>query len=254
VLVLVFFFLPWVSVSCSGSKMIEMSGYELAAGKDIGFGETTEPDELIFLVPLAAIAAALITFGTKSPVQMRLAQVICALVGLGVLGLKWMAMQDANTYDLTISTEYGLWGTIAGFLLLFISAAVVVDEPVSGPSPGEIDDYLNDLRQQTLASARADAARSLRKIEDPPERVISALREVALSDSSPFVRAEATLALRYMGYRVTLHRVPFLFKKPSPTQPASTSVTQQKPRCPNGHGELPPQSKFCHICGAQVEK
>jgi hypothetical protein len=78
-------------------------------------------------------------------------------------------MQDANTYDLTISTEYGLWGTIAGFLLLFVAAAVAGDAPVSGstqdhwaektraspPSPGKIDDYLDDLRQQNFASARS---------------------------------------------------------------------------------------------------
>jgi hypothetical protein len=59
-IVLICFFLPWVTVSCSEQEVATLSGYDLSVGTDIDLGVGTEevdPDPIIFVVPLAAVAS-----------------------------------------------------------------------------------------------------------------------------------------------------------------------------------------------------
>lgn len=130
--ILVCFFLPWVTVSCSayGNQVseIELTGYELATGKEISrFGDRTEADAAVFLIPLAALAAAGWLFvGSRSAAGKGI--IFSALTGLAVLGLKWMIMQENQTADVTVSAEHGLSGTLGGLVLLLIGGFVALNE------------------------------------------------------------------------------------------------------------------------------
>ena len=56
--VLVFFFLPWVTVSCGNQNLVTVSGYELAAGTEVNTGFTVEKmegDTAVFMIPFAGL-------------------------------------------------------------------------------------------------------------------------------------------------------------------------------------------------------
>ena len=55
--VLVCFFLPWITVSCEEQELFTLSGWDMSTGTevDLGFGtEQVEPDLIFFIIPLAA--------------------------------------------------------------------------------------------------------------------------------------------------------------------------------------------------------
>jgi hypothetical protein len=55
---LLFFFLPWILVSCSGQVMGKFSGWEMATGTEINTGlgyEQVDPQPMIFLVLISAL-------------------------------------------------------------------------------------------------------------------------------------------------------------------------------------------------------
>lgn len=52
--VLVFFFLPRVTISCGNQNLVTVSGYELAAGTEVNTGFTVEKmegDTAVFIIP-----------------------------------------------------------------------------------------------------------------------------------------------------------------------------------------------------------
>jgi hypothetical protein len=133
-LVLFFFFLPWVSVSCGSNTLISISGYDLAAGKEI-FGERIDGDVVLYLIPLAGLAAAGFAILSRSAWLFKGGQVLSAAVGLAAFGIKLLSSQQgaggSRSSGLDISIEVGLWGTVGGLLLMFVAAAL----PSGGPDP-----------------------------------------------------------------------------------------------------------------------
>lgn len=282
-LVILFFFLPWVSVSCGGSYVVEVSGYEMAAGKEIGFGERTEPDVVMYLVPLAAVAAAFFALIAQSGDQMTVSQIVCGLIGLGVMAAKLLVMEDNRSDLVTISPELGLYGTAGGFTLILLAAFLVPGKssrdqesqsqstyagydrrkpiPQTKPPPrsvNEVDQLLKELNQHDFATARARAATLLGEVKEPDDVVIAELRHVAAADPVAFVRERATESLIKLGFDESASEqaaepeevagaVPESTASAGPTDPGTGRF------CPNGHGPLPQQSKYCHRCGVKMD-
>lgn len=128
--VLLCFFLPWITVSCAGEQLAQFTGYDLALGTMIGL-EQIEGDPLFLLVPLAAlIALGLIIAGIKLDVSSRIengGQIAAGLVALAALGYKWFefggeADQDLLMGAISIDGAYGLWGTAIGLLAIIAGA------------------------------------------------------------------------------------------------------------------------------------
>ena len=131
--VLLFFFLPWVTVSCSGEEITDLSGYELAAGTEVDLGVGTEevdPDPLVFAVPGAAVVViALVLVSVFDLVPSNLAaagQVAAASIGLLTMAYKWLdARNDTAGLDfVSYSIEIGVWGVVIGFLAIIIGGTL----------------------------------------------------------------------------------------------------------------------------------
>ncbi|MCB8984521.1 MAG: FHA domain-containing protein [Ardenticatenaceae bacterium] len=121
VLVLLFFFLPWVTVSCSGQPLGQFSGYELARGITTGVA-ALPGDTALFSVPLVALIALL---GTglafiKRDWERPSGFVTAAAAALGLLVLLWRWFNYQSEADplVTVSYEPGLWLTLLGLLLI----------------------------------------------------------------------------------------------------------------------------------------
>lgn len=129
--VLLFFFLPWVTVSCGNMEIATLSGYQLAAGAEIntGFGtERAEGDWVVFLVFLAGLVAGglLLAMATDLvPVQgSAVGQLIAGSIGLAVLWLKWAQLnRDVAEVGGGVSAEIGLWVTVLGLVAVIVGAA-----------------------------------------------------------------------------------------------------------------------------------
>ena len=132
-IVLLFFFLPWVTVSCEDEDIDTLSGYDLSVGTDIDLGVGTEeldPDPIVFVVPLAAVAAiGLVILSTTGVLRTSLAsagQIAAASMGLTVLAFKWLdARNQTADYDfVSVSIEIGVWITVISFITIIIGAVL----------------------------------------------------------------------------------------------------------------------------------
>lgn len=109
-----------------------MSGYDLSVGTDIDLGVGTEevdPDPIIFVVPLAAVAVIglviLSTTGVLRPSLASAGQIAAASMGLMVLAFKWLDAKS-QTSDLdfvSVSIEISVWVTVISFVAVIIGAA-----------------------------------------------------------------------------------------------------------------------------------
>ena len=132
-IVLLFFFLPWVTVSCEDEDIDTLSGYDLSVGTDLDLGVGTEeldPDPIIFVVPLAAVVVVglviLSTTGVLRPSLASAAQIAAASMGLLVLAFKWLdARNQAAAYDfVSVSIEIGVWITVFSFIAIILGAVL----------------------------------------------------------------------------------------------------------------------------------
>lgn len=209
VLILILFFLPWVSVSCNGQTVGELSGYELATGIEAGSGtdllssEGVEGDASLLLIPLAAVLAlALIGLAVYRP-PWRAAtgggQIALALVGLGVLVWKWSALQNNQEALFEITILPALWGTAVAHLFVLIGGGIdlwnrveaeddlfgaddfVPVTPPSSPKPNRP----SSRAESEMAPPRDYMATWVDGTEDDPVLSDSQKRENDLFDSAP---------------------------------------------------------------------
>lgn len=149
-LVVVFcFFLPWISVSCSGQELVRFTGMDLASGRVINPGFGVEPqriggDALLYLVPVVAVVAALLALAgastrSKGP---GVGQLLAGVVGLGIMMMKWLTMNDeaasfagnaglgmGNMFE--VSIRIGVWGTLLGLIGIVLGGMIGVSESSS---------------------------------------------------------------------------------------------------------------------------
>lgn len=142
VLVLLAFFLPWMTVSCSGQPLGQLSGYDLAAGLSptavSGSGGLASlggipGDPLLFVVPivsLVTVVLAALAFAKKDWERMSgLGTVAAAALGMLALLWRWLNYQSQSDLLVTITYEPGLWLTLAGLLLLAVGGLISIVWP-----------------------------------------------------------------------------------------------------------------------------
>lgn len=145
-LILVCFFLPWITVSCGSQEIATVSGYELATGTEIDLGvgvEEREADWTFFLVPLAALAViGLVLASSRGTMtgSMAAGQIAAATIGLILLAYKWLDGRGEADSDLvSFSPEIGLWGVVLG-LILVILGATISRSNARGSPPYDLDE------------------------------------------------------------------------------------------------------------------
>jgi hypothetical protein len=96
------FFLPWVTVSCSGTNIIEATGWQLMIG-DVrpteGFSEISQgqggtddadPNPFVIAAFAVAVIGLIASFATKA----RVAAIVMMATGLGGVGLAYYSVQN----------------------------------------------------------------------------------------------------------------------------------------------------------------
>lgn len=120
--ILVCFFLPWMTVSCSGMEIISnATAFDIAQGIEAQ-GERTDPSPDLFLIVAGGVVMALAgarLWGSRSPV----ASVMALLGSALALGI-WFYFRTSVMSDLdegasqgivfTLRWESGFWGTMVG--------------------------------------------------------------------------------------------------------------------------------------------
>jgi hypothetical protein len=137
-LVLLLFFLPWVTVSCSGVPVGEFSGYDLALG-----GGELEGEPLFWLIPLAAVVTLGLLFMARRNSDLAgkagWGQATAAVVALLVLLTKWLQVRNEAEGVFEILIEPALWGTLLGLLAVVVGAALEIarsrQQPFGGLGP-----------------------------------------------------------------------------------------------------------------------
>lgn len=122
VLLILLFFLPWISVSCDDVVVGEFTGYDLAIGtpdveENAPFMAAENAGEpLLFIVPLAGVATLLLLGITllKSNFEENASwgRIIASLLGILVLVLEWLQFQNRSDGTFEALIEPALWGTI----------------------------------------------------------------------------------------------------------------------------------------------
>ncbi|MBI5877331.1 MAG: FHA domain-containing protein [Chloroflexi bacterium] len=129
-LALLCFFMPWLSVSCSGSSLA-YSGYALASNSSLGNSWTW----LLWLAPPAALAVLWLLYRTlagDTPDDHRLAtqQLAAGLAGMAPTVMLFIALEQARrdprnlAVGLLINLEPGYWLTLLGFIGVVVGAAL----------------------------------------------------------------------------------------------------------------------------------
>lgn len=119
VILLVFFFLPWMTVSCAGQPLGSFSGMSLAISsstQDIG----GMPD--LFLIPLAGIIILVFAYLAVKRARLETNLDVYGLVALGVLPILDLLIRFAATgrnaaqMGLDVHFEFGFFGIILGLI------------------------------------------------------------------------------------------------------------------------------------------
>lgn len=146
-LILVAFFLPWVSASCDprsgyaaqNQTVLRFSGFNLAVGPRIEsvFGVQQAPGSvMLWLVPAAAlaiIACALFVAHQKVAAGAALA---AALTSLLPMLSTWQSWESQRSGFISISVEVGLWLSLLGVILGAIGGLVGLSVSTERRSPG----------------------------------------------------------------------------------------------------------------------
>ena len=125
VIALAFFFLPWMTLSCEGSEITMMSGFDALTLEEIELDVAIDGQDVsytasavcVYIALLAGVLGALaFLVGGKNG---RRAQASLGIVGvLALLGVMLTAAQKVSGFDapVEISWRIGFWLTMAGFI------------------------------------------------------------------------------------------------------------------------------------------
>jgi hypothetical protein len=132
IIALICFFLPWVLQSCGNQPMQEYSGLQLAAGN--GGGENGYNGNPFVLLTLVAIFV-LIFFAVRASRRASLgARDTYGVIGTSLLVLVFLFQQYLTPPGEGVNRQVlpGLWGYIAGWLLVLIGGVVNTVEKNKG--------------------------------------------------------------------------------------------------------------------------
>jgi len=116
-----FFFLPWVLVSCNGEPMGTLSGWNLAAGAALG-NERVGGSPLLFAFLVVAILALVLTLVLRHPLAFTITEIALGAGAIVFLLIVYLHMrQDALRESMgliRITPKAGLIGTLFGYFLV----------------------------------------------------------------------------------------------------------------------------------------
>lgn len=147
------FFLPWVSVSCSGQPVATVSGQDLAGGRTIeAFGSTEriEGEAILYLVPLSGVMAlGLALLSGRTGKGASIMQIVVGVVAVLLLYLTWSNMQSQiRQYNFEVSLKIGFLGSIFAVLGIIAGAVLSMGDATAPGIPGasydEIDSSWDD--------------------------------------------------------------------------------------------------------------
>lgn len=145
-LALIFFFLPWITVSCQmGGPSMNFSGWDLANGIAVA-GQTVPGEHILFLVPVSAVILLVLTAlaqgaGGAGDSPIGILRVIAAAGPLLLLLIKYVSwtndIQRNGGGLITMSVHVGFVLTVLAFLSAGIGALLDLTErgrsPVTTP-------------------------------------------------------------------------------------------------------------------------
>jgi len=125
-LALICFFLPWITVSCGGARVLEVSGQELAAGSTF-YGEKVFGYPQLWVTLLVPLICLIIVGVAYSKGNMSrggaVGQIVLTGAGLIPILTTFLDLTSQSGSDewiseglVTVSTKIGLWGTFLGYL------------------------------------------------------------------------------------------------------------------------------------------
>ena len=131
IVALLCFFLPWVKFDCSGTT-VTLSGFEIAKGQ---VNLTT----LALVAAVAIIGISLYMLKEKTPQKSRLPVLISSGIGLGCILFEFLRLNTGvdtgfgkiSLKELEASFQFGVFGTIIGFILSIVG---VWNYPKAGDS------------------------------------------------------------------------------------------------------------------------
>ncbi len=126
-LVLLFFFLPWILVSCGGQPMGTMSGWELAAGTSLG-GEHVDGNPVVFAFLVIAILALAIAIALRHSIAFAAVEVFLGIGAIIFLLILYMQMRQEVMQELggliRLTPKAGLIGSLIGFFFIATGGAI----------------------------------------------------------------------------------------------------------------------------------
>lgn len=130
VLILAFFFLPWVSVSYNGRVLGQFSGYQLAVGAGEYALDGLNGRSVLFLIPLAALVILLwgviATFKQAWQTFSAVGVFVAALLGLLVLVFQLLGRGENPA--IAFAMELGLWLTLLCFVSVMVGSVLILRE------------------------------------------------------------------------------------------------------------------------------
>ena len=135
VLLIAFFFFPWIMVSCQGNTLGELSGYQLAAGIPpesmavVVSADEMQAEPILFAVPLTGIVALILLSITlwKSDFEQNAAwgQIVITAATCLVLLMGWLQIRQNSDPMIEITQLPALWGSLIA--LLALAAGAIID-------------------------------------------------------------------------------------------------------------------------------
>ncbi|MDD5339048.1 MAG: hypothetical protein PHG35_06545 [Dehalococcoidales bacterium] len=130
---IIFFLLPWATVSCAGTEVISTSGFDLVRGSydvPIGTSGVTAENEPIAIGVLTAAAVGLVISIFRGGIW-RLLRALAGLAGVGLMIWLYFKMSDEIASQgqglLDLNLQIGAWLTIAALALAAIVSLIVKD-------------------------------------------------------------------------------------------------------------------------------
>lgn len=132
---IIFFLLPWVSVSCQGTEIMSASGFDMVRGSysipdSIPSDTTTSESEPIAIYALAAAGVGLIVSIFRGGIW-RLLRVLAGLAGVGFMVWLKFHLDDQLLGETQLILQYnyeiGFWLTLGAMALAAVLSIFISD-------------------------------------------------------------------------------------------------------------------------------
>lgn len=136
-IIIIFFLLPFIVVSCPGYGRVAVTGFEIASGKTIRGSQLSEftenkriyPDPYAYLAILSAVLGIVFSYIKKRNLSFVLC-VIASMAGILLLLLlkNHIYIQARRLYrdDLVVRFAIGYWLALWGFIITLITTFILI--------------------------------------------------------------------------------------------------------------------------------